>query len=203
MSCTEIYGFDREGNAYHEADIRNAWRGAFSIWKILESRHLPPYVPDYLKDTVWYIPTMSADEIKARLGYTPTRLTPCMGDSHPEEAIWNLQSNESVPMHERIVLGTTFDNVLVRKENLPEVIEAFRKFAGELLENETSIPEQIKVLERMLADDNCIAVGWNQTSVNADTWTTKGDYDEENDESIPYNCLTMDQHWWLFKEEEE
>ena len=53
----------------------------------------------------------------------------------------------------------------------------------------------------MLSSDNCIAVGWNQTSVNGDTWKNYGGYDEEKDECIPYNCLTMNKHWYLFDEE--
>jgi hypothetical protein len=52
----------------------------------------------------------------------------------------------------------------------------------------------------MLNDENCIAVGFNQTSVNGDTWTNFGGYDEEKEEYIPYNILTGNKHWELFKE---
>ena len=110
-------------------------------------------------------------------------------------ATWKLADNEAVPEHERIVLFTTFDNCLVKKENLPKVIEAFLNFDGD-----TSLPEQAKVLELIMDDDDYIAVGWNQTSVNGDCWETMGGYDPETGENLPYNCLTMDKHYWLFDE---
>lgn len=174
MSCTEIYGFNREGNAYWVADIRNAWRGGFAVWTAMEERHLPP---------------------KICYGREMSRLVLAHMDKGATSEIWGLAENKEVPEHERIVLFTTFDKCLVKKENLPRVIEAFRKFGGE-----TSLPEQADVLEKLLEDDNCIAVGWNQTSVSCDTWTSKGGCIEESGESVPYNCLTMDGHYWLFDE---
>lgn len=96
---------------------------------------------------------------------------------------------------DRICLFTTFDNCLVKKDDIPKVIEVFRLFKGE-----TSLKEQADILEQMYVDDDCIAVGWNQTSVNGDTWVNLGGYDEDNDESIPYNCLTGTKHYWLFDE---
>lgn len=174
MSYTEIYGFDREGNAYGVADIHNAWRGGYAVWKTMEERHLPP---------------------KFAYGRKVSRLSLALMDKDATGEIWSLADNKEIPEHERIVLFTTFDKCLVKKENLSRVIEAFRKFGGE-----TSLPEQADVLEKLLEDDDCIAVGWNQTSVSCDTWTTKGGYIEETDESVPYNCLTMDGHYWLFDE---
>ena len=51
----------------------------------------------------------------------------------------------------------------------------------------------------MLEDETCIAVGWNQTSVNADTWLSYN-YDEELEDYVPYNCLEQNEHYWLFDE---
>ena len=162
MSYTEIYKFDRDGCAVFAGQVRNAFRGAWSVWTTMEQRHLPPV-------TV--------------CGHTMTRL---IGDKAME--IWKLQSNKSVPEHERIVLLSTMDKCLVKKENLPRLIEAFRKFEGE-----TSLPHQADILEDLLKDDDCIAVGWNQTSVNAPFWISC-----DGDEEIPYNCLTQSDHFWLF-----
>lgn len=160
MSYTEIYGFNRDGNAYDQAQVQNAWRGAMAIWRIMEERHLPP-VP--------YSRLMNPVEARA---------------------VWRLYADKSVPMHERIVLLSTMDKCLVKKEDFPRLIEAFRKFEGD-----TSLPEQADILEAMLENEDCIAVGWNQTSVTATPWWS---YDEETDEEIPYNCLTGSDHFWLF-----
>ena len=167
MSCTEIFAFDIAGNAHEYCDIRNAWRGAMAVWRKMEEEYLPP--------KIFY-----GQKISRLMGLNPK----------DADEIWDLFSNTKVPEHERIVLGTTFDKCLVRKEDIPKVIEAFRKFGGE-----TSLPEQADVLEKLLGDDNCIAVGWNQNSVCDSFWIK---YNEETDTYYPYNFLAMNEHWWLF-----
>ena len=94
--------------------------------------------------------------------------------------IWNLANNTEVPREERIVLGTTFDKCLIRKEEIPVVVDAFRKF-----ETETSLNEQADILEELCEEEDCIAVGWHQNSISCDMWTD-------------YNCLEQTDHFWLF-----
>lgn len=171
MSYTEIYKFTREGEACWVSDIRNAWRGAMAVWRIMEERHLPP---------------------KYVYGRLLSRLVE--GQKAAME-VWQLYQNKKVPEHERIVMLSTMDKCLVKKENLPRLIEAFRKFEGD-----TSLPEQADILEQLLTDDDCIAVAWNQTSVAASVWDR---YDEETDEMVPYNCLTQNDHFWLFDDLDE
>jgi hypothetical protein len=191
MSRTEIFGFDKEGNAYWEADIGNAFRGGMAIWSILEERYLPPHRPSY-------VPAWIPDsQIERHLGYKPFRCCDMRNENGMKE-IWALADSEKTSLADKIVLMTTFDKVLVKKEDLPKVIEVFETFEGE-----TSLKEQALVLRRMYDDENCIAVGWNQTSVNADTWTTFGGYDEEKEEYIPYNCLKQNEHYWIFDEIKE
>lgn len=83
----------------------------------------------------------------------------------------------------------------MRAENLPAVIEAFRKFGGG-----TSLEEQAGILQRAYDDPEIMAIGWNQTSVNSKTWDNDGGYDDEAQENRPYNCLTGDKHFWLIDE---
>lgn len=184
MSYTEIYMFDKMGDANLAGQIQNAWRSAMAIWRIMEERHLPPYVPNYVKRCNWYKPNMTNQEIVEKIGYQPSRCAPTLGKDgkNPIQEIWDLADSIDVPKHERIVLFTTFGCCLLKKDNIPAVIEAFHQFGGE-----TSLIEQADFLEQLLNDDDCIAVGWNQTSVNADTWGNKY-YDEDTEESIPYNC---------------
>ena len=59
MSYTEIFAFNKEGNAYMAGMARNSWRGAMMIWNIMEERHLPPYIPEYVKLCNWYHPGMT------------------------------------------------------------------------------------------------------------------------------------------------
>lgn len=190
MSYTEIFGFDKEGNAYAQADIKNAFRGAMAIWNILEKKYLPPYIPEYARR----LGATAYEEAEKILHYKPTRCSSLMEENAMKE-IWSLADKKEVSETDRICLFTTFDKCLVKKADIPEVIRAFREFEGE-----TSLKEQADILEIMYMDEDCTAAGWNQTSVNGDTWINSGGYDEENDCSIPYNCLSGDGHYWLFDE---
>ena len=198
MSYTEIYALDKAGVPRLYGEVRNSWRGAMAVWNIMEERHLPPFVPEYVKLCNWYRPGMTAEEIEARNGFKPRRTAPSLSngkENDPAREIWALADNPDIPEHERIVLYTTFDDCLVRAENLPAVIEAFRKFGGD-----TSLKEQADILQRAADDPEIMAVGWNQTSVNGTTWDNDGGYDDEAEKSRPYNCLTGDKHFWLFDE---
>ena len=175
MSYTEIYGFDKKGIAYEAGEIQNSWRGGMAVWLILEEKYLPQYKPVH--------------ESPIRC-FKPSRCTTF--DNNVMKEIWDLVNNEKVTRTDRIVLATTFDFCVIRKSELLEVIKAFNDFEGK-----TSLKEQAAVLDRLYKDDNCIAVGWNQTSVNGDTWTNYG-YDEELEESIPYNLNENNKHWFLF-----
>ncbi len=164
MSYTEIFSFDKDGNANFAGEVSNAWRGAMAVWNIMQKRYIP----------------------------RKEGMRSIMQD------VWDLAGNPQIPEHERIVLFTTFDHCLVKRDNAQKVIDAFRKFEGD-----TSLPEQADIIEELIRNDNCIAIGWNQTSVNTTTWGNAGGYDEEKDISIPYNCLTGDAHFWLFEDNDE
>ena len=199
MSYTEIYAFGKDGKAFFVGEVRNAWSGAMAVWRLMEERHLPLYVPSWVDGTRWYRPGMSDEEMIQHIGYRPTRCTVHFNpERDPMQDIWDLQNNKAIPVHERICLYTTLDKALVKRENIPAVIEAFLDFGGD-----TSLPEQASLLEDVLKDPDVIAVGWNQTSVCADTWANYGGYDTEKDESIPYNCLTGTDHFWIFDELDE
>lgn len=156
MSYTEIYGFDKKGNAFFYDEVHNSWLGAIAIWKKLSEKYLPEYN---------FVFNM--------------------------KPVWDLFTKDYVSIVDKICLGTTFDKVLVKKENIPKVIKAFLEFDGE-----TSLKNQADILQKMYENDNCIAVGWNQTSVNSAFWFVG--YDDEKDEKIPYNIFSMKEHWWLF-----
>ena len=165
MSYTEIFSFNKDGIAEHEAEVKNAFRGAMAVWKHLFEKHLKGN------------------------GY---EVMPYM-DMQP---IWDLQNNERLSDSDLICLLSTFDNVVVKKENLNLLIQAFEEFKGN-----SSLREQAKIIKGLLEKD-CTAVGWNQTSVNWDTW---GNYNhklinEEEDEYEyhGYNLNESKEHWFLF-----
>ena len=96
--------------------------------------------------------------------------------------IWNLMGDKKVPINERIVMATTLDRCLVRNDEIPKVIEAFRNFDGE-----TSIKEQADILREIYDSGDYTAIGWHQNSISCEMW---------ND----YNYMKEDNHWWMFDE---
>lgn len=159
MSYTEIYGFNKEGNVEWQADIKNAWRGAMAVWRIIGLKYNTPF--DMFTEN---------------------------------KEFWELfKQKDKVTETDRIVLGSTYDNVIVKKENAKKLLNAFNSFVGE-----TSLKEQAEAIKCMFEDDNCIAIAFNQTSVNS-AWVYEA-YDEEKDEDISYNILSGDKHWELFDE---
>ena len=191
MSCTQIFAFRPNGDAYLYGEIANAWGGAMAVWSALERKYLPQYIPEYVKSCYWYYHGIPIDNIEKSLGYLPSRLT--SGSAELQNEIWELGQNPKVAMKDRIVLYTTYNNALVQKEDLPKVIDAFRKFEGQ-----TSLPAQACILEKAYNDPEVTAIGWNQTSVSADNWGNFGGYDEENNCEIPYNYVIGERHFWIF-----
>lgn len=172
MSYTELFGLTKN-SVLCIGEIRNSWRGAMAVWVFLEKKYLPKYTPDWaVKSNIKCSRTTSMDEI---------------------EDIWKLFESTKLTKAERIVLGSTFDKVLVKVEDKDELLLAFREFEGE-----TSLKEQADLIEKAIKEKpEIVAIGWNQTSVCGDTWATEN-YNEETEDYAGYNLETGNKHWFLF-----
>ena len=194
MSATEIFAFYANGDAEFYDEVKNAWRSAPIIWRRLEEKYLPPYIPDYVTYCKWYKEEMPYDEICERLEYKPSRFPDFSTDKSGFKEICNLVNNDNVSTNDKIILYSTFDYSLVKKQDFQRIIRAFYSF-----DVESSLPEQAAIFEEMSKDKNIIAAGWNQTNVNCDTWGNSFGQDK------PYNCLIEDciqdhKHYWIFDE---
>lgn len=114
--------------------------------------------------------------------------------------IWDLYKNDKIPTAHKIVLGTTFDKVLVKAENIDSIIEAFEEFENDF-PDQTNIKDQIECIKKFKKKERFGAIGWNQTSVNGDTWANFN-YNEETEENESYNYLEQNEHWFLFEVDE-
>ncbi len=174
MSYTEIYKFNKEGQAEMIGEVKNAFRGAMAVWTILEKKYLPKYVPSWAFDL---------DKEYSRMGTF---------DRGGAAQIWNLVDDSRLSEAEKIVLSSTFDNVVVMVADIPKLVAAFRAFEGD-----TSLAEQADLIE---GATDLIAIAWNQTSVNGDAWQSDTSVIEDDDEFYPpYNILKENKHWDLFK----
>lgn len=179
MSWSEVYSFTKDGYANFYGEVQNANRGCMAVWQILEKKYLPSLpIPSY-----W-------GSIGGGNYYSRTYVVDNRGLM---KQIWNL-ANEDSPLteEERIVLITTFDKVLVKKEMLPSVIHAYENFNGD-----TNLKEVAEILKKALNDSEIIAIGFSISLT--DGWTNWGN--EENEEGDrPYNIFKQNDHWFLGEE---
>lgn len=180
MSYTELYKFKKNGNGVFLDEVQNSHRGAMSVWCILEERYLSEFIPDYVKN----LPMSLRQTTYSRVS----------GKNIKE--VWDLFYDDNVSLTDKIVLGTTFDNVIVYKKDFKKVIDSLNNFGDD---NRTNLKEQAKIIESIINSKLVIAIGWNQTSINGDNWSNYGGYNR-NDNPIPYNILTGNKHWDLFED---
>ncbi len=111
------------------------------------------------------------------------------------EKTWGAFNKGVYETFEDIVLGSTFDMVWVKKENINKLMESFIKYCDKY--EGSNLLKQVEIFKEIQKDDDYIGVAWCQTSVADDLWDYG--YDEDSDESIPYNINKGDKHWELFE----
>ena len=104
-------------------------------------------------------------------------------DPKLEQETWNLIWDDRLTDTEKIVLGSTYDFVLIKKEYIRKLIDAYEEFAKR--DDNLSLNEQNEILKKLENDKDCIAVGFNQNSISCDMCED-------------YNCITGTKHWYLF-----
>ena len=180
MSYTEIYKFKKDGDAEEIGEVKNAFRGAMAICTHLEKKYLPKFIPEWAKS------------IGEDLTKDYSRISSMKQEDMKE--VWDIIKHPYITDTHKIAMNSTFDNVVVKRENLEKLVLAFREF-----EFETSLKEQADLIEEALKDDpDLLGLGWNQTSVNGDTWANSGEYNEETEEHASYNLLKEKKHWFMF-----
>lgn len=138
--------------------------------------------------------------------------------SNPQP-VWDLWKDPRITETDKIVLLSTFDRVMVKREHLPVVADAFRQFDKDHARGfytrftdfekmfldivgrrdaESSLTEQSAVLDLLALQESCYAVFWNQTSVT-DAWVKS----VSDDESRLYDITRDTGHWFMFADESE
>lgn len=178
MSYTTIYKFTAKGNAHAFAETHNAFRGAMAVWMQVEEKYLPS-----LPRPSWaHGPMYKEDKYWSRTGTFETGQP-----DDPMNDIWKLVYDDKTSWEDKIALCSTFDKVIVARENIDQLLPVFDQFTN------TTLPEQAEAIRTLLLKDKkFIAISWNQTSVNSDTWSNNFGY------SKPYNILKQDDHYELF-----
>lgn len=119
-------------------------------------------------------------------------------DVQSAKPTWNLWKNPDVRLSDRIVMASTFDKIMVKRENIPRLVQAIEDYSRRF--DPGTLLKQACILKELASDETCFAVCWNQTSVCADAWYVPGETDDE--EWRPFD-LSRDHdygHWFLFED---
>lgn len=163
MSFTTLYAVRENKNLHPVKDFGNSFAGALLVWLTLAEKYGIPNGSHLLLNE------------KVR------------------REVWDLASREDVSEADQLTMQTTFDCVLVHKENFKQLVKAMKESA-KTLPKHCTILQQAETIETLIDDPDIIAIGWNQTSV-VDTWE---DYLHENE----YNLKNADKHWYMFDKDE-
>lgn len=167
MSRTEVYAVAPEGgNIELMGEIQNSYRGAMHVWTTL---------------AVNYGLIRRGEE-----GYLLIR---------PElmKQLWRFGSDERLAWWERVVLLSTFDRVVILRDDFPRLIEAFSQWTRHT-GGDSSIPIQCDLFRRIAQDERPFrGICFNQTSVCENPWWVGGSCEDE--EGRPFN-IDRDEDWW-------
>lgn len=94
---------------------------------------------------------------------------------------------------EDIVLKSTLNNIVVKKEDIPLLLEAFKEY--DFIFPNSSLLVQAEIIENsILCNKKMIGVCWNHNSTISNPWSF--DYDEAY-KDIPYNIFKGKNHIFL------
>ena len=110
------------------------------------------------------------------------------------QKVWDMWQDKSAPLSHRIVMASTFDNVMVQRENLPRLIQAIEEYSKTF--DPGNLFSQCLSLKELVDDKDVQAVCWTQTSVNCDTWWVASETDD--DDMRRHNINRDSGHWFLF-----
>jgi hypothetical protein len=187
---------NKNGDALAAYEFHNSWGGAALIWDYFTEKYFP------LK------PGQKRWETGIGMG----------ADLKP---VWDLWKRKDLSEAERVVMMSTFDNVMVRKEDLNRLADAFEAV---LVDMQRQIPEldkranhmhaQAEVFRKITKEQPDVqAICWQQTTCGDDPWyinpVIPENYDElteqeqiefNDQEGNPYNINTGTKHWFLYEE---
>lgn len=142
MSRVTVFKIDQKADVVHYAEIRNGIAGGLFIWMRLS-------------------PAAGLGEFNM--------VTAALGGGCP---LWEAFGTSKLTEDESIAIGFTFDNVWVKRENLPRLAKALQSFWSRFGGGETAptIPGIIESVRQLAEDETCRGACFWQTSVSGTEW---------------------------------
>ena len=173
MSYTTLYLVPESGEIRTYREYHNASRFAWLVWDTMSKLYLHKGAIEFM-----------------------------ISGNHADDAlqpVWDLWKNPNVPMNHRLVMASTFDRVMVRRENLPRLADAYEQYS-KAVKDPGHILTMVNDLRSLANDPACLAACWCQTSVSSDAWRVR---ESLEDDSRLYDVSLDNDHWFLFDAFEE
>lgn len=171
MGRTEIYVARRKRGKWSlHAEVKRSILGAWSFWKYLEDKYLPPLT---------LIPRLKL-----------SRLTEC--DEKEWQEIWDLVEDDRLTPSERLVLMTTFDKMYLLHKDIPPVVNAMRE-VHEKMNGNTIFNELSDILWDIYQNHKDVkAIGFNAISVTSHEETIGRAFNENEQCNIMEAFMEID-----------
>lgn len=107
------------------------------------------------------------------------------------EQTWAMFGKGELERWENILLGASFDRVWVKRELIPELVDALRRFYQEYVTPRNYVETTLQIadlLGKLLQDPEARGVAFNPCSACEPFWRV---YDAETDTCTPYNVDTQ------------
>lgn len=124
------------------------------------------------------------------------------------DKLWPLWTDSRLPEYQQLVLGSTYDNVIIEPDKLDLMADYFEKFVNEFGTSREHgevvchLNEYARLCRDFAKDTDCQGVCFYQMSVSEDPWFYLKPYIEDGQvehEYLPYDITKGDKHWFLFE----
>lgn len=161
MSRATMLLFPASGPYVEHAEYSNSWRGATLIWSAFAEQYAGE--------------RGAVDPMTMRRG--------------PEvEKFWALTKDPTISRAHRLVLGMTYDRVLIRRTELLVFADAIESFVSDLplKYGAGHLLPWARAFRELATREDVVAVGFIATSVADDVWLVR-DEDPESEECRPWD----------------
>lgn len=163
MSYTELKIAMVDGPVITYQEYGNAWGGFAYIWENIWDKYLKKK-----EDEIWFT-------------------------SENSKRLWGAVGNKAIKPWIRMLLATTFDNVIIEFDKLPVISKYYKDFYEQfppVNKQVCHLPEWskdcLKIYEKY-KDKNCAGICFHATSINEDPWEG-------------YDLSKSDKHWFVFED---
>lgn len=123
-------------------------------------------------------------------------------DEKKQEMLWRLDEDPDIPRELRIILISTFDRHMIKRENLSKYINAIEKVLNKgYFEDNGHFETYPKVLENLVERKDILGIAWNQTDTYDGYWNIYEECPTCHHHTIKriYNIFRDKKHQFVFE----